>query len=64
MSSVTPASVCGFSFGRNLTQLNYPVEAAVRSVLPLCDRFVFAVGHSDDDSPPKPDADNTWNTDG
>ncbi|MCC6580020.1 MAG: hypothetical protein IT440_06215 [Phycisphaeraceae bacterium] len=44
------SSVCGFSFGRNLTRLNYPVEAAVRSVLPLCDRFVFAVGQSDDDT--------------
>ncbi len=44
------ASVCGFSFGRNLTKLNYPVEAAVGSVLPLCDRFVFAVGASDDDT--------------
>jgi len=44
------ATVCGFSFGRNLTVLNYPVEAAVRSVLPLCDRFVFAVGRSDDNT--------------
>ncbi len=42
--------VCGFSFGRNLTRLNYPVEAAVGSVLPLCDRFVFVVGRSDDDT--------------
>jgi hypothetical protein len=44
------ATVCGFSFGRNLTKLNYPVEAAVRSVLPLCDDFVFVVGKSDDDT--------------
>ncbi len=43
-------SVCGFSFGRNLTKLNYPVEAAVGSVLPLCQRFVFAVGQSEDDT--------------
>ncbi len=42
--------VCGFGFGRNLTQLNYPVEAAVGSVLPLCQRFIFAVGASDDDT--------------
>ncbi len=45
-----PATVCGFSFGRNLTKLNYPVEASVRSVLPLCDRFVFVVGDSQDDT--------------
>ncbi|MEM1446084.1 MAG: hypothetical protein AAGF84_08520 [Planctomycetota bacterium] len=43
-------SVCGFSFGRNLSKLNYPVEAAVGSVLPVCQRFVFAVGQSDDDT--------------
>jgi hypothetical protein len=48
--STQRASVCGFSFGRNLSRLDYPVEAAVRSVLPLCDRFVFAVGKSDDDT--------------
>jgi hypothetical protein len=45
-----PSLACGFSFGRNLTQLNYPVEAAVGSVLPVCKRFVFAVGESDDDT--------------
>jgi hypothetical protein len=49
---VTPdaPTVCGFSFGKNLTKLNYPVEAAVGSVLPVCDRFVFAVGRSEDDT--------------
>ena len=47
---MSPAGVCGFSFGRNLTRLNYPVEAAVRSVLPLCDRFVFVAGRSEDDT--------------
>jgi hypothetical protein len=43
-------TVCGFSFGKNLSKLNYPVEESVRSVLPLCDRFVFAVGESEDDT--------------
>jgi hypothetical protein len=42
--------VVGFGFGRNLTKLNYPVEAAVGSVLPLCQHFVFAVGASEDDT--------------
>jgi len=42
--------VCGFGFGRNLTKLDYPVEEAIRSVLPVCDQFVFAVGKSDDDT--------------
>jgi hypothetical protein len=46
--SMAMASICGFSFGKDLVKLNYPVVEAVRSVLPICDRFVFAVGKSDD----------------
>jgi len=41
-------SICGFSFGKDLVKLDYPVVEAVRSVLPICDRFVFVVGKSDD----------------
>lgn len=48
--SYSCAKACGFSFGRNLTKLNYPVEAAVRSVLPLCERFIFVAGKSEDDT--------------
>ncbi|WP_432799023.1 hypothetical protein [Poriferisphaera sp. WC338] len=44
------AGVCGFSFGKNISKLKYPVEEAVRSVLPLCDWFVYAAGESDDDT--------------
>ncbi len=40
--------ICGFSFGKDLVRLDYPVAESVRSVLPICDRFVFAVGKSDD----------------
>jgi hypothetical protein len=42
--------VCGFSFVRNGVKFDYPFEEAFRSVLPLCDRFVVAVGKSDDDT--------------
>lgn len=59
-----PTGVCGFSFGRNLTKLNYPVEAAVESVLPLCRRFVFAVGKSDDDTRQRVAAIDTSSMDG
>jgi len=44
------SSICGFSFGKNLIKLDYPVVEAVRSVLPICDRFVFVVGRSEDDT--------------
>ncbi|MFA7237993.1 MAG: hypothetical protein WC058_14105 [Phycisphaeraceae bacterium] len=40
--------IIGFSFGKDLVRLGYPVVQSVRSVLPICDRFVFVVGKSDD----------------
>ncbi|MDR1671947.1 MAG: hypothetical protein LBS09_00540 [Bacteroidales bacterium] len=40
--------VSGFSFIRNAVKYDYPITEAVRSVLPLCDEFVIAVGKSDD----------------
>lgn len=42
------STLCGYSFGKNLVKLDYPVVEAVRSILPICDRFVFAVGKSAD----------------
>lgn len=41
-------TICGFSFGKDLVRLNYPVAESLRSVLPICDRFVYVVGKSDD----------------
>jgi hypothetical protein len=40
--------VSGFTFIRNAVKFDYPVVEAIRSVLPLCDDFVVAVGNSDD----------------
>jgi glycosyltransferase involved in cell wall biosynthesis len=42
--------ISGFSFIRNAVKYDYPVVEAIRSVLPLCDEFVIAVGKSDDDT--------------
>jgi hypothetical protein len=42
--------VCGFSFVRNAVKYSYPVVEAVRSVLPICDRFIMSVGNSGDDT--------------
>jgi hypothetical protein len=42
--------VCGFTFIRNAIKYDYPVEEAIRSILPVCDSFVVAVGNSDDDT--------------
>lgn len=42
--------VSGFSFVKNAIKLDYPVVEAIRSVLPLVDEMVVAVGASDDDT--------------
>ena len=39
--------ISGFSFVRNGDTLGYPVAESIRSVLPLCDEFVIAVGKGD-----------------
>jgi hypothetical protein len=40
--------VTGFTFIRNAVKFDYPVAEAIRSILPVCDDFVVAVGNSDD----------------
>ena len=40
--------VCGFTFIKNAVKYDFPVVEAITSVLPVCDHFVVAVGHSDD----------------
>jgi hypothetical protein len=40
--------VTGFTFIRNALIYDYPVVEAIRSILPICDDFVVAVGNSND----------------
>jgi glycosyltransferase involved in cell wall biosynthesis len=40
--------VSGFSFVRDAVRLHYPVAEAIRSVLPIVDEFVIAVGRGQD----------------
>ena len=42
--------VSGFTFLRNGQRLGYPFVASIRSVLPLVDEFVIALGPCDDDT--------------
>ena len=42
--------ISGFTFVRNAVKYDYPVVESIRSVLPLCDEFIVAVGNSDDDT--------------
>lgn len=46
----TPASISGFTFIRNGVDLGFPFEASIRSLLPLVDEFVVAVGAGLDDT--------------
>jgi len=40
--------VCGFTIVRNAIKYGYPVVESIKSILPLCDQIVVAVGNSDD----------------
>ncbi len=45
--------ICGFTIIRNASRLGYPFEESIRSLLPLVDELVVAVGrseHKDDDT--------------
>jgi hypothetical protein len=42
--------VTGFTIVRNAIRYDYPVVEAIRSVLPVCDEFIVAVGNSEDDT--------------
>lgn len=45
-----PIRVAGFTFIRNAVLYDYPIVEAIRSILPLCDLMVVAVGQSDDNT--------------
>jgi hypothetical protein len=40
--------ISGFSFARNADTYYFPVAESIRSILPVCDEFVVAVGKGDD----------------
>ena len=42
--------VSGFTFIRNAIKYDYPVAEAIKSILPICDEVVVAVGKSDDET--------------
>ena len=44
MSTTQRATISGFTFIRNGVDFGFPFEASIRSLLPLVDEFVIAVG--------------------
>jgi glycosyltransferase involved in cell wall biosynthesis len=49
-NSSTPPSISGFTFIRNGSSLGFPFIESIRSLLPLVDEFVIAVGQGQDDT--------------
>jgi hypothetical protein len=45
--------ISGFTFMRNAGKLGYPLAESIRSVLPIVDEFVIALGKGDDDDTTK-----------
>jgi len=41
--------ISGFTFARNTEKLGYPTVESIRSILPICDEFIIAVGRGDAD---------------
>lgn len=41
--------ISGFSMGRNVSKLYYPIKASIECILPIVDEFVFVLGDNDDD---------------
>ena len=42
--------VCGFTIIRNAIKYGYPVLESIKSILPICDQMIVAVGNSDDNT--------------
>jgi hypothetical protein len=42
--------ISGFTFIRNGQKLDYPIVEAIKSILPICDEMIVAVGNSEDDT--------------
>ena len=42
--------VSGFTFIRNGSSLGYPFIESIKSILPICDEFIIALGKSEDNT--------------
>lgn len=42
--------ISGFTFIKNALIYDYPIVEAIKSILPICDEFIVAVGKSDDET--------------
>lgn len=42
--------ICGFTIVRNAIKYDYPIVESIKSILPVVDEYVIAVGNSEDDT--------------
>jgi hypothetical protein len=49
LSETDSMKISGFTMGKNTSKLYYPMDAAIKSILPICDEFIVALGDSDED---------------
>lgn len=40
--------ISGFSMGKDVTKLYYPVKESILSILPICDEFIFVLGQGEE----------------
>jgi hypothetical protein len=50
LSAERVVKISGFTIVRNAIKLDFPVEASIRSILPVCDEVVVNVGRSEDET--------------
>ncbi len=42
------SKVCGFTFVKNAVKYSYPIIESIKSILPICDKYIVMHGDSDD----------------
>lgn len=47
---MSASTICGFTIVRNAVKFDYPIVESIKSILPIVDAYVVAVGNSDDDT--------------
>lgn len=43
-------TICGFTIVRNAVKFDYPIVESIKSILPIVDEYLVAVGNSDDET--------------
>jgi hypothetical protein len=47
---INPIKICGFTFVKNAVKYDFPIKESILSALPVCNKFIVALGDCDDGS--------------